>query len=393
MRTKKHLRRAAVTGLAVTAILVLGAQAAAAQGSETGGAGNAYLLNDDWRRNANRVFTYGRTDDRVYVGDWNGDGIDTLAVRRGNVYHFTNGQSGGPTSNSVVYGRIDDTVLMGDWDGDGDDTPAVRRGNVYHLRNNLSSGRADQIVMYGRSSDTVVVGDWDGDGKDSFGVRRGSTYYFKNSLSGGGTDYTVTYGQGTEVVLVGDWNGDGRDTPAVRRGNAYHVSDDFSGGPASRVLNYGRGTDTTLVGDWDGDGTDTLAVRRSAAAASPFNPDPVLRDVVRNVLVAASRQSHDRVDSYSTDAGYADLRWAFRNVDTRRNNYFSVNRCTVDDAGGVRCSVYYGGAKIGMDTDDLVGTVYLAENPGTGRSERATTDWQVTRYDSHVTWYGDLRYY
>ncbi|GAA4288821.1 hypothetical protein [Georgenia daeguensis] len=375
-----------MTGLAVTAILVLGAQAAAAQGSEAGGAGNAYLMNDDWRRNANRVFTYGRADDRVYVGDWNGDGIDTLAVRRANVYHFANGPSGGPTSNSIVYGSAGDTVLMGDWDGDGDDTPAVRRGNVYHLKNNLSSGRADRVVMYGRSSDTVVVGDWDGDGKDSFGVRRGSTYYFKNSLSGGPADYTVTYGEGTEVVFVGDWDGDGRDTPAVRRGNAYHVSDDFSGGPADRVLNYGRTADTTLVGDWDGDGTDTLAVRRSAAAASPFAPDRALRDVVRKALLGASHQFPDMLGTYSTDAGFADLRWAFRNVDTRRNNFFSVAGCTVDDAGDARCSVYYRGAKrFGLDPDVVVGTVHLVED--------ARTAWQVTRYDSYVTWYGDLRYY
>jgi len=305
-------------------------------------------------------------------------------VRRGNVYHFTNDQSGGPTSNSIVYGHASDTVLMGDWDGDGDDTPAVRRGNVYHLKNNLSSGRADQVVMYGRASDTVVVGDWDGDGKDSFGVRRGSTYFFKNDLSGGGADYSVTYGGATEVVFVGDWDGDGTDTPAVRRGNAYHLSDDFSGGPADRVRNYGRDTDTTLVGDWDGDGTDTVAVRRSAAAASPYKPDPAMRDVVRNALVAASRQSLDRVGHYSTDAGYADLRWAFRNVETRRTTHFSIDGCTVDDAGRVRCAVFYGGAKLRMDTDKLVGTVYLTED--------SQTAWQVTRYDSHVIWYGDLRH-
>ncbi|MDK6591654.1 hypothetical protein, partial [Actinotignum timonense] len=67
-----------------------------------------------------------------------------------------------------------DEVLVGDWDGDGVDTFAVRRGNVFYVKNSLASGEADSVFSYGRAGDEVLVGDWDGDGVDTFAVRRGN---------------------------------------------------------------------------------------------------------------------------------------------------------------------------------------------------------------------------
>jgi hypothetical protein len=72
----------------------------------------------------------------------------------------------------VTYGRASDDVLVGDWDGDGLDTFAVRRGNAYFVRNEMVGGNADIELTYGRAGDTVLVGDWDGDGSDTLGVRR-----------------------------------------------------------------------------------------------------------------------------------------------------------------------------------------------------------------------------
>jgi GH25 family lysozyme M1 (1,4-beta-N-acetylmuramidase) len=131
-----------------------------------------YLSNTLTGGGADVAFTYGLASDQVLVGDWDGDGKDTLAVRRGNVYYFKNSLTGGVADAVVPYGRADDQVLVGDWNGDGKDTLAVRRGNVYYIKNSLSGGAADTVFPYGRSGDTVVVGDWDGDGADSLGVRR-----------------------------------------------------------------------------------------------------------------------------------------------------------------------------------------------------------------------------
>src|SRR5690606_16243478 len=120
---------------------------------------------------ADRVATYGRRGDVVIVGDWNGDGRDTLGVRRGSVYHLKNSVSGGDADSVVSYGRQRDQVIVGDWDGNRRDTLGIRRGNVFHIKNSISGGDADRVMSYGRDTDAVLVGDWNGNRTDTIGLR------------------------------------------------------------------------------------------------------------------------------------------------------------------------------------------------------------------------------
>ncbi|MGJ9634230.1 ExeM/NucH family extracellular endonuclease, partial [Actinotignum sp. GS-2025b] len=146
--------------------------------------GNMFYLSNTWQATvADLVFSYGRARDEVLVGDWDGDGVDTFAVRRGNVFYVKNSLASGAADSVFSYGRVGDEVLVGDWDGDGVDTFAVRRGNVFYVKNSLASGEADRVFSYGRVGDEVLVGDWDGDGVDTFAVRRGNVFYVKNSLA------------------------------------------------------------------------------------------------------------------------------------------------------------------------------------------------------------------
>src|SRR5699024_8771238 len=80
--------------------------------------------------------------------------------------------TGGPADVAFAYGKADDVVLAGDWDGDGRDSFAVQRGATYHVNNSLRGGDADTVVTFGRAGDEVYVGDWDGNGTDTLGVRR-----------------------------------------------------------------------------------------------------------------------------------------------------------------------------------------------------------------------------
>lgn len=224
--------------------------------------GKSYLLNNSWGGAADINFVYGKADDVVFFGDWNGDGKDTPAIRRGNLYYITNSTTGGAAEKVVRYGRPGDEVLVGDWNGDGKDTFAVRRGSTFYIKNSISGGDADRVITYGRKGDTILAGDWNGDGKDTFAVRRGSVYHVKNSLNGGKADHVVNYGRSNDTVLVGDWDGDGKDTFGVRRGKVYHLRNSMTSGPANRVVTYGRANDEVLVGDWNGNGVDTLGVRR-----------------------------------------------------------------------------------------------------------------------------------
>jgi len=262
---------------AVAAALTVGTTPAVAADAP----GNWYhLTNGTTGGTADVSFAYGRADDEVHVGDWNGDATDTLGVRRGATYYLTNGTTGGNADVTFTYGWPEDTVLVGDWDGDGVDTLGVRRGQWYHLTNGTTGGKADISFAYGKNDDVVLVGDWDGDGKDTLGVRRGSSYYLTNGTTGGQADITFAYGKAADVVLVGDWNGDATDTLGVRRGSSYYLTSGTTGGAADITFAYGRSTDVVLVGDWDGDGTSTLGVRRPAVVratipAIPWNVDQV----------------------------------------------------------------------------------------------------------------------
>ena len=278
-------RRATAWGVAGTVLAgsLIGVPGAAAKGGQIGGTGSGYYLSDTFSTTANIEFSYGAAADDVFVGDWDGDGVDTLAYRRGNVFHVRNSNTTGEPERLFSYGRPGETVLVGDWDGDGVDTLAVRRGNLYHVKNSLTSGVADAVVAYGRATDTVLVGDWDADGKDTFAVRRGAEYHVRNSMTSGVADKVAYYGRPGDEVYVGDWDGNGEDTFTVRRGNIYYVANAIRGGVADFEVAYGRVTDTTLVGDWNGDGVDSLGVRR-VEAPSPAEvgtefqpaPDPVL---------------------------------------------------------------------------------------------------------------------
>jgi gamma-glutamylcyclotransferase (GGCT)/AIG2-like uncharacterized protein YtfP len=256
----------AVFGFALTALLPVPAHA---KGGEVGGSGNEYHLNDAWSGSANHVLAYGTASDSVVVGDWNGDGPESLGVRRGNTYYLRNAVTSGSADQVIVYGRSDDVVLVGDWDGDGRDTLTVRRGSTYYVKNDVVGGVADVVLDYGKPDDVVLVGDWDGDGRDTLAVRRGATYYVKNNLDGGVADVVLDYGKPDDVVLVGDWDGDRRDTFAVRRESTYFIKNGLAGGVADYTLVYGRSADTGFAGDWNGDGKTTLGVRRPPPPANP----------------------------------------------------------------------------------------------------------------------------
>lgn len=221
-----------------------------------------HFKNDMAGGEADFSIVYGRTNDEAYFGDWDGDGKEGIAVKRGAIYYLKNTLSTGSADKEIWYGKPTDKVFFGDWNGDGSTDIVVRRGHYYYFKNSLNSGPADKMINFGRDGDEVFFGDWDGDGKDTIAVRRGSTYYFQNKLVSGPAAEVVNYGHNTDKVLVGDWNGDNKDTLAVRRGSYYYLKNTIAGGEADQLVNYGRSNDVTYVGDWDGDALDTFVVRR-----------------------------------------------------------------------------------------------------------------------------------
>jgi hypothetical protein len=162
------------------------------------------------------------------------------------------------------------TALVGDWDGDGGDTigffdPAA---SVWYLRNSLSTGYADWTFGYGAPGAgwIPVVGDWDGNGTDTVGFFDPATclWYLRNSLSTGFADLTFGYGDPAmhATPLVGDWDGDG---PAgiglyVPESGTFYLRNALTTGFADYTFGYGDPTAhwTPIVGNWDGTGGDTI---------------------------------------------------------------------------------------------------------------------------------------
>ena len=198
----------------------------------------------------------------VIAGDWDGNGVSTVAIRNGENYTFyDSNRSDAKTTTATFPGTGSGQVLVADFNGDKKDDIAVKNGNVFSIKYNATaSGAADAAVPYGKAEDYGLAGDWDGDGKATLGVRRGYTNLLRDTLTGGEADRTFAYGRKDDVAYVGDWNGDGKDTVAVRRGATLFVKNALSGGDADTSFTYGRASDKLVVGDWTGTGKDTVAV-------------------------------------------------------------------------------------------------------------------------------------
>lgn len=191
---------------------------------------------------------YGRADDEVFFGDWNGDGIDGIAVRRGTEFYFKNIIGPGAADWTVNYGRIGDDVLVGDWNGDGRDTLTVRRGNRYFVKNVIGSGAAEREASYGRPDDEVLVGDWNGDRLDTLAVRRGNTYFLKDEISSGVADRVVAFGNPDDEVLIGQWNSNRHtDSPMIRHGNEFSVFLAFEDATPALTFTLGSGQEAAYA--------------------------------------------------------------------------------------------------------------------------------------------------
>ena len=118
------------------------------------------------------TMSFGRAGDEMILGDWDGDGTDTVGVRRGNRIFLDDDWRGGTAEASFAFGRANDELLTGDWDGDGTDSVAVRRGNVFHVTNAHQSGAAAVSFSFGRVDDQAFTGDFYSTGTDRIGVIR-----------------------------------------------------------------------------------------------------------------------------------------------------------------------------------------------------------------------------
>jgi hypothetical protein len=168
----------------------------------------------------------------------------------------------------IPYGAPGDVPLIGDWDGDGVDTIGIYRPSTstFFLRNDNSPGFADVIFPMGAQGDIPVAGDWQGLGKTSVGVYRPSTstYYLRTQPLPGATIFRVAMGGNRDLPLVGDWLGNGVPSIGVYRPDQSQFFERYClrASQTSASLLFGAPGDIPVTGDWNGDGVVAPGVYR-----------------------------------------------------------------------------------------------------------------------------------
>ena len=235
-------------------------------------------------------FGQGSRDIPVY-GDFDGDGITDIAMRRPSTHMWYVQNSSDPGESGDYIQRVkfglaeEDIPVPADYDGDGITDFAVRRPStmMWYIQTSSGTGgdKGDGImrVQFGMHPDDIpVVGDYDGDGKADIAVRRPSTqmWYILNSSGEPGPDgdgiQRIRFGLAAEDIPVpADYDGDGKTDIAVRRPSTqmwYIQNSSGEPGPdgdgIQRVRFGLHPDDIPIVDDYDGDGKADIAVRRAS---------------------------------------------------------------------------------------------------------------------------------
>jgi hypothetical protein len=176
--------------------------------------GYVYLRNSNSQGVAEVRFYFGNPGDIPLAGDFDGDGFDTVSLYRpseGRVYiinRLGSGDAGlGAADLDYYFGNPGDKPFVGDFDGDGVDTVGFHReatGHVY-FRNDHRQGPAQWSILFGNPGDRVVAHDWNRDGADSVAVFRPSNakLYILFSNTTGVADREYFFGDGNWLPVTG----------------------------------------------------------------------------------------------------------------------------------------------------------------------------------------------
>lgn len=207
---------------------------------------------------------FGEPGDVPVVGDWDGDGDDTVGVFRDGTWTIANVNSGKKMRpRTFTFGEPGDVPVVGDWDGDGRDTVGVFRDGTWRLAKSNRSDTSFREVHLGQADDEPLVGDWDGDGRDTFGTFRDAAWSLTNSPFASTLRLVqFTFGQAGDRPVVGDWDGVRGDSIGLYRDGDFHLASDNTPFPRrTKVVHFDGGAGSVpLAGTWDRRRNDTVGV-------------------------------------------------------------------------------------------------------------------------------------
>jgi VCBS repeat-containing protein len=176
--------------------------------------GFVYLRNSNSQGVGDIRFFFGNPGDIPLAGDFNGDGCDTVSIYRAPEQRFyiinelgKNEGGLGAAEFSYVFGDPGDKPFVGDFDGDGIETVGLHRestGLVY-FRNTHTQGNADNQFIFGDPGDRLVAGDWTGYGTFTPALFRPSntTMFFRYTNTPGNADVQWQNGQSSWLPVAG----------------------------------------------------------------------------------------------------------------------------------------------------------------------------------------------
>lgn len=118
----------------------------------------------------------------------------------------SNSNSSGPTNITAwldFANNVNEVPVVGDWNGDGIDTVGVynRSNAIYELVNTNANATT---AAYGSPGSWPVIGDWNGDGVDTFAVYNPNTraWLFSNNPNNAvpSTSASITFGQSGDIT-------------------------------------------------------------------------------------------------------------------------------------------------------------------------------------------------
>jgi hypothetical protein len=168
--------------------------------------GFAYIRNSNTQGTADVTFFMGNPSDIPLAGDFNGDGCDTVSIYRPSEQRIYIANSLGPNNGAIsadfsyIFGNPSDKPFVGDFNGNGSETIGLHRestGFVY-FRNTHTIGFADVDYFFGIPNDRLVAGDWGVvDGVFTPAVFRPSnqTFFFRHTNTQGFADSQFVWPQ------------------------------------------------------------------------------------------------------------------------------------------------------------------------------------------------------